>query len=931
MKLHTNEFKQQSKLFGNRINAEIHYDSAIIDKKEINSLKFAFNTELFKTIMKQVAFDINEEIPQKTWVNPKFGYKVGSNYEMLDYGTYYINDKAEYSADNKAYTHIAYDSMIESMIPFDESPLEIEYPISYGDMLRIIATKLGWTFTQKGFPNENTMIEYDLYSGLGLTYRDILDDLCPASMGNIIVTDNKEMQIIYATETDDVIDATYLNEDNVNIGKKIGPINALVLTRAEGGDSIYRRDEDSIISNDLQEIKISDNLLLSSSFRENFIDEMFDKIKGFQYYEIDIKTVGLAYYDLLDRFTINLDGNSYSTVVLNCDLTLDGGVEEILYSPALEEVKTDYTVSGITDKGQKIANIIAYKNQARIEMITEEVNEATSKVTSMEQTVDGFTNTVSKVDNIAEEISELKQASNELILNFKKKTKNPNLMDNSSGFFGLQGFHNYIEKGVVFYEGEGDYYDLPDANLINAKYLIWKDAYIENIGELYEKVASYGFSVTYIWSEQPVASVDLITGEIIGSPDIEEKYISDLIKLPLAEFKNTSINISTHRDEKYDSKNKFVLDTAYFINPKMFDFRDYIFCYKPFNVPSDLKQLFFSIKYKESFKVGNLKLTIYQLKDNFNDYMYDNTYTTWKDKITKHDVINLKQGFGESFNKIEQLVEVNEETNQIMVVIEPEWYVTGTFYPIENQSIRDKLNDLFVNYIRTIIFENYSTLSLWSENFIQKKITYFISEEEPDIPLSLEDFDFSNIWLCEKNIYDENDVLIYEKDMLYALETNIDYETGEYEILGWQKLNITKEQIDNGYEHHFFVGWNRLVEKIHGTGAFEQIFSGSIEFGDIMFSTINYEWAPAKGESAIDTEFKFNNKGMYIENNEEGFRREISASKDISTNIQTGENTWFLTPQGQWVKLLEAKEIRMGNFHIVEENDEINFYYRGGN
>ena len=155
MKLHTNEFKQQSKLFGNRINAEIHYDSAIIDKKEINSLKFAFNTELFKTIMKQVAFDINEEIPQKTWVNPKFGYKVGSNYEMLDYGTYYINDKAEYSADNKAYTHIAYDSMIESMIPFDESPLEIEYPISYGDMLRIIATKLGWTFTQTGFPNEN--------------------------------------------------------------------------------------------------------------------------------------------------------------------------------------------------------------------------------------------------------------------------------------------------------------------------------------------------------------------------------------------------------------------------------------------------------------------------------------------------------------------------------------------------------------------------------------------------------------------------------------------------------------------------------------------------------------------------------------------------------------------------------------------------------
>ncbi|HHY70479.1 MAG TPA: hypothetical protein GX519_02220, partial [Thermoanaerobacterales bacterium] len=201
----------------------------------------------------------------------------------------------------------------------------------------------------------------------------------------------------------------------------------------------------------------------------------------------------------------------------------------------------------------------------------------------------------------------------------------------------------------------------------------------------------------------------------------------------------------------------------------------------------------------------------------------------------------------------------------------------------------------------------------------------------------LDNFDFSNVWLCEENIYDENDELKYEKNSLYGLRTNLYFapligkDESKYSVVGWEKLNITKEQIDAGYEHPFFVGYS-FVEKFNRflNSGFYDAFQSEVEFGDIMFSTINYEWAPAEGENAIDTEFRFNKSGMYIDNNEEGFRREISASRDISTNMQTGENTWFLTPQGQWVKLLEAKEIRMGNYHIVEENDEINFYYRGG-
>ena len=284
---------------------------------------------------------------------------------FLNYGEYYINDEPEYSADNRAYTHRAYDSMIEAMIPFDENPLYVEYPISYNDLLIAICNQLGWeTDLPVAYPNKDTMVEYDLYSNLGLTYRDVLDDLCPATMGNFIVTDDKKLKIIYPTETGDIIDEEYLENANVNVSKKVGPVNALVLSRAEDGDTINRTDEDSIELNGLNEIKIKDNLLLSSAFRENFVEDMFDKIKDFEYYSIDVASTGVAYYEPLDRFTMSIGDENYSVVLLNSELNIESGVSENLFTPELEEAVTDYSTSSLSDKGSKFANIIAYKKSS---------------------------------------------------------------------------------------------------------------------------------------------------------------------------------------------------------------------------------------------------------------------------------------------------------------------------------------------------------------------------------------------------------------------------------------------------------------------------------------------------------------------------------------------------------------------------------------
>lgn len=396
LKAHSPQFKENIKTLGRELDAKIIYGEEELTTEELNRVSIRYSSEFFRTIMKEVEFETSTKITANQWINVQAGIKVDGEYEYIDYGNYYIIKESEYNADIEGYTYIAYDKMIESMVFYDDNPLVIEYPVSYKDYIIQICNKLNWDYNLPvEFPNMNTEIKEDLYVGLGLTYRDILDDICPVSMGSFI--NDGTFKIIYPNETGDTIDDEFLKADNVVIGNKIGPINALVLSRVEDADTINRRDEESIEENGINEIKIKDNILLSSSFRENFIDEMFNKIKGFEYYAIDVATTGIMYYEPLDKFTINHDSINYPTIILNSELNIDDGIEELLYSPELEESVTNYETSSQTDKAKKMATIVAYKNKAEIELLAYELTETSENISTIELELSSINSSVKQI------------------------------------------------------------------------------------------------------------------------------------------------------------------------------------------------------------------------------------------------------------------------------------------------------------------------------------------------------------------------------------------------------------------------------------------------------------------------------------------------------------------------------------------------------
>jgi hypothetical protein len=425
------------------------------------------------------------------------------------------------------------------------------------------------------------------------------------------------------------------------------------------------------------------------------------------------------------------------------------------------------------------------------------------------------------------------------------------------------------------------------------------------------------------------------------------KNISELAGFRFEEYDNNTgvLTIKTLRDENYISKYKFVVESKgllslEYVEPEVED----SFSFTPFKIPEGTKKIYFSFKCIQRSVLGGFVFEIIQLKGNFLEYMNDNnSLETWIDNEVKRDYSYVPFSFETTMQKIEKEIEIHHEATEIFIMARPAYaeldYYVYDPVPINLENLFYKNNSLVPSMYSVlplvVIFETPETTYLLKKGiYTKKRLTYTYSETVPEVPEveDLDDYDFSHVWVPSIDIYDEEENLLYEKDKVYVMKTTINYLTEPYVVVnGWVKHNtLTKEDLDNGYEYYFLSGFTTIREILAGLPSYVIAYEGTFEFGDLMISTVGYDWAPAEGEINVDSNYKINREGMFIENNEEGYRREVTANRDISVNMQTGETIWRLTKNGQWVKTLEAKEIRMGNYHIVEENDELNIYYRGG-
>ena len=311
MRTHTNNFKNALTGIRQTDNKIIYTKNGVVKTltaDNIFGLSKSTNSDLLKTVMKTFEFESDIKFTTNTTFNLQSGLLVNGNYEYLNYGNYFLKDQPEYDLNSKRYTYTCYDKMLLTMVTYTK-PQGLTFPITVRDYITTLANACGLEFAKDSstFVNYNKFIASDPFEEGNYTFRDILDYLSQVVAGWFIINDDGELDIKYPTETNEEFNNEYLLNINVDFNKKYGPVNSLVFSRSSGADNIYRKDQTSIDTYGLCELKFSDNPFLNGTDRDEFIDEIFDELKGLEFYIMDVETTGLMFLDIGDLYSFRVD------------------------------------------------------------------------------------------------------------------------------------------------------------------------------------------------------------------------------------------------------------------------------------------------------------------------------------------------------------------------------------------------------------------------------------------------------------------------------------------------------------------------------------------------------------------------------------------------------------------------------------------------
>lgn len=404
MKQHTVDFKNELTNMGKRLDSIVTYGQTTLHD-ELYSASLHYEGSILKSVMKQLDLECSVELPLNAVINYQLGVKVGNSYEYLNYGNYVVY-KVEKQEDKKTYKITCYDKMLYSMKDYED--MNIVYPISIKDYISAICLKLGLSFKSylDNFANNSKEIQNELYldtngNSLGYTFRDVLDELAQVT-GSIICIDEATdmLEIRYPNQTNDTIDEQFLKNINVNFGEKYGAVNLLTLSRSADSDIIYYPD---VIPENPCEIKIVDNQIMNFNDRDTYMSDIYSKIQGLEYYINDFNSIGILYYDLYDIYNVKIGEQTYKCIMLNNEINVTSGLEEIIHTEMPEEAETDYTKADKTDRRINQTYLIVNKQEQEIKSLVKQIGNRSEKTTTITQDIDRIQSIVEDYEDLTRE------------------------------------------------------------------------------------------------------------------------------------------------------------------------------------------------------------------------------------------------------------------------------------------------------------------------------------------------------------------------------------------------------------------------------------------------------------------------------------------------------------------------------------------------
>lgn len=293
------------------------------------------------------------------------------------------------------------------------------------DVLLDVCNQTGLSLETTSFTNDNIPVTGDLFQG-GETCSQVLKAILNVTLNFAYI--NQETDALILKWLDNEVSETFTKDDysTLEINNVVGPINCLVvkLTNVDG-ENVTRQDDDSIALNGENQFIINDTYFLNTQeLRDDYIDVLWKKIKGFTYVDYKLTTyTGKPYLTVGNKISIEKDDGTYfDSYILKNTFTYDGSFTSIFEAPSLSKQEELIKNNQETIKDfKKRTEIQVKKIEGQITLTTEQNEIIQDKINN-----DFYTIT---------QVNELLQTAETGLTNTFVKSGGNNLLKNTAPYF----------------------------------------------------------------------------------------------------------------------------------------------------------------------------------------------------------------------------------------------------------------------------------------------------------------------------------------------------------------------------------------------------------------------------------------------------------------------------------------------------------------
>lgn len=405
----TSNFKSYMKKHGRSINLRLTVveDQTILVNKNIASIKRKGKGAFNKSIMTELDGELkgNYDLQNKTL---KFDFGVSLNNSIIEWiclGYFSVRESEIIENEDYVTKFIAYDDMLKTKI--DYVPFGVAYPISIKDYLLSLCSYLGINYTYVTFPNENNLIDYDVFINRELTFRDVFDEIAEATGSFIKINVDRNLVI---NQVSTPVDIVYSNRrHSLTVSKqKLNKINVVVLNNYPLNDNYYYP---SVLPLQPVELKIGLNRLngILKNNRSLFAPGLFNIYKDFEYTPFNMESKSIIEYEIGDCiriknkkilfdailpsvnqfpsnliFPTNISNDSFKTIVLETLQVFKGGYTSTYLSEEFENTNTNYQLASNDKRSSKKVYVDVNNLDNLIKAVALENDELSGRLQSVE-------------------------------------------------------------------------------------------------------------------------------------------------------------------------------------------------------------------------------------------------------------------------------------------------------------------------------------------------------------------------------------------------------------------------------------------------------------------------------------------------------------------------------------------------------------------